>query len=59
MQHTEIFAVADAKTENAKIPHNFGLVKLQNFYGNVTSCLSNHFIVKLLKSFSMICRRNH
>ena len=30
-QYTEVFAVADAKTINAKIPQNFGVVKLQNF----------------------------
>ena len=47
-QYTEVFAVADAKTRNAKIPQNFGLVKLHNFYGNVTSFFSNHFILKLL-----------
>ena len=40
--------VADAKTRNAKITQNFGLVKLQNFYGNVTSSFSTHFILKLL-----------
>ena len=48
IQYTEVFAVADAKTRNAKIPHNFGLVRLQNFYGNVTSFFSTHFILKLL-----------
>ena len=37
IQYTEVFAVADAKTRDAKIPQNFGLVKLQNSYGNVTS----------------------
>ena len=42
------FAVADSKTRNAKIPQNFGLVKLQNFYGNVTSFFSTHFILQLL-----------
>ena len=26
IQYTEVFAVADAKTRNAKIPENFGLV---------------------------------
>ena len=36
IQYTKVFAVADAKTRNAKIPQNFGLVKLQNFYGKVT-----------------------
>ena len=58
IQYTEVFAVADAKTRNAKIPQNFGLVKLQNFDGNVTSFFSTQFILKLLKKFSMICRRN-
>ena len=48
IQYTEVFAVADAKTRNAKIPQNSGLVKLQNFYGNVTSFFSTHFIKKLL-----------
>ena len=47
IQYTEVFAVADAKTRNAKIPQNFSLVKLQN-YGNVTSFFSTHFILKLL-----------
>ena len=28
IHYTEIFAVADAKTRNGKIPQNFGLVKL-------------------------------
>ena len=27
IQYTKVFAVADAKTRNAKIPQNFGLVK--------------------------------
>ena len=31
IQYTEVFAVADAKTRDTKIPKNFGLVKLQNF----------------------------
>ena len=48
IQYTEVFAVADAKTRNAKIPQNFGLVKWQNFYDNVTSLFSTHFIIKLL-----------
>ena len=48
IQFTEVFAVADAKTKNTKIPHNFSLVKLQNFYGNITSFFSTHFIIKLL-----------
>ena len=48
IQYTEVFAIADAKTSNAKIPQNFGLVKLQNFHGNVTSFFSAHFILKLL-----------
>ena len=48
IQYTEVFAVADAKTRNAKIPQNFGLVKLQNFYGIITSFFSTHFILKLL-----------
>ena len=48
IQFTEVFAVADAKTKNTKIPHNFALVKLQNFYGNITSFFSTHFIIKLL-----------
>ena len=48
IQYTEVFAVADAKTRNAKIPQNFGLVKLQNFYGNVTSFFSTDFILNLL-----------
>ena len=47
IHYTEVFPVADAKTRNAKIPQNFGLVKLQNFYGNVTSFYSTHFILKL------------
>ena len=58
IQYTEVFAVADAKTINAKIPQNFALVKLQNFYGNFTAFFSTHFILKLLKNFSMMCRRN-
>ena len=58
IQYTEVFAVADAKTRNAKIPQNFDLIKLQNFYGNVTSFISTHFILKLLTKFSMICCRN-
>ena len=48
IQYTEVFAIADAKTRNAKIPQNFGLVKLQNFYGDVTSFFSTIFILKLL-----------
>ena len=48
IQYTEVFAVANANTRNAKILQNFGLVKLQNFYGNVTSFFSTHFILKLL-----------
>ena len=48
IQYTEVVAVADTKTRNAKIPQNFGLVKLKNCYGNVTSFFSNHFILKLL-----------
>ena len=48
IQYTEVFAVDDVKTRNAKIPQNFGLVKLQTFYGNVTSFFSTHFILKLL-----------
>ena len=48
IQYIEIFAVADAKTRNAKLPQNFGPVKLQNFYGNVTSFFSTHFILQLL-----------
>ena len=48
IQKIEVFAVADAKTRNAKIPQNFDLVKLQNFYGNVTLFFSTHFILKLL-----------
>ena len=48
IQYTEVFAVADAKTRNAKIPQNFGVVKLPNFYGNVTSFFSTHFILKLV-----------
>ena len=40
IQYAEVFAVTDAKTRNAKISQNFGLVKLQNFYGNVTSFFS-------------------
>ena len=52
IQYTEVFAVADAKTRNAKIPQNFRLVKLQNFYGNVTLFFSTHFILKsLIKIF--------
>ena len=46
-QYTEVFAVADAKTRNAKIAQNFDLVKLHNFYGNVTSFFSTHCILKL------------
>ena len=48
IQYTEVFAVADAKTRNAKIPQNFGLIKLQNLYGNVTSFFLTQFILKLL-----------
>ena len=48
IQYTDVFAVADIKNRNAKIPQNFGPVKLQNFYGNVTSFFSTHFILKLL-----------
>ena len=48
IQYIEVFAVADAKTRNAKTPQNFGLIKLKNFYGHVTSFFSNHFILKLL-----------
>ena len=51
IQYTEVFAIADAKTRNAKILQNFGLVKLQNFYGNVTSFFSTHFILKLFIKF--------
>ena len=51
IQYTEVFAVADAKTRNAKIPQNFRLVKLQNCYGNITSFFSTHFIPKLLIKF--------
>ena len=58
IQYTEVFAVADAKTRNAKISQNFGLVKLQNFYGNVTSFFSTHFILKSHKFFLIIGRRN-
>ena len=49
IQYTEVFAVAEFKTRNAKIPQNFGLVKLQIFDGNVTSFFSTHFILKLLR----------
>ena len=48
IQYTEVFAVADAKTRNAKIPQNFGLVKLKHFIGIVKSFFSTHFILKLL-----------
>ena len=48
IQYTEVLAVSDAKTRNANIPQNFGLVKIQNFYGNGTSFFSTHFILKLL-----------
>ena len=48
IHHTEVFAVADAETRNAKIPQNCGLLKLQNFYGNVTLFFSIHLILKLL-----------
>ena len=48
IQYTDVIAVADAKTRNAKIPQNFGLVKLQNLYGNFKSFFSTHFILKLL-----------
>ena len=52
IQYSKVFAVADAKTRNANIPQIFGLVKLQNFYGNVTSFFSTHFILKsLIKIF--------
>ena len=51
IQYTEVFAVADAKTRDAKIPQNFGLVKLQNFYGNIMSFFSTQFIIKLLIKF--------
>ena len=44
----EVSAVADAKTRNAKIARNFGLVKLQNFYGIVTSFFSTNLILQLL-----------
>ena len=47
------------KTRNAKIPQNFGLVKLENFYGNVTSFFFDSFYSKIThKNFSMICPRN-
>ena len=48
IQYTEVFAVADAKARNANISQNSGLVKLQNFYSNVTSFFSTHFILYLL-----------
>ena len=48
IQYSEVFAVADAKTRNAKIPQNFGVVNLQNLYGNVTSLFSINFIRKIL-----------
>ena len=48
IQYTEVFAVAGSKTRNSRIPQNFDLVKLRNFYGNVTSFFSTHFILKLL-----------
>ena len=51
IQYTEVFAVADSKSRNARIPQNFGLVKLQPFYGNITSFFSTHFIIKLLIKF--------
>ena len=51
IQYTEVFAVADAKIRNSKIPQNFGLIKWQNFYGNITSLFSTHFILKLLIKF--------
>ena len=47
IQYTEVFAVADVKTRDVKIPRNFGLVKLQNFYGNVTSFSLTQFRLKL------------
>ena len=48
IQYTEVFAIADVETRNAKIPQNFNLVNLQNFYGNVTWFFSINFILKLL-----------
>ena len=51
IQYTEVFAVADAETRNAKILKNFSLGKLQNCYGNVRSFFSTHFILKLLIKF--------
>ena len=51
IQYIEVFAVADAKTRNTKIPQSFGLVKLQNFYGNITAFFSTHFIIKLRIQF--------
>ena len=36
------------KTRDAKIPQNFDLVELQNFYRNVTSFFLTQFILKLL-----------
>ena len=39
------------KLEMQKYRKNFGLVKLQNFYGNVTSFFSTHFVLKLLRKF--------
>ena len=53
IQYTEVLAVADAKTRNAKIPQNFDLVKLKNFYGNVTSLFSTHFILKIFQRFTV------
>ena len=50
IHYTEVFAVADAKTRNAKIPQNFGLVNYRIFTAmlRLTSFFSTHFILKLL-----------
>ena len=45
---TKIIFKKVSKTKNAKKRQNFGLIKLQNFYGNITSFFSTHFILKLL-----------
>ena len=37
MNNTDIFAVANCKTRDTKIPLNFGLIKLPYFYDNFTS----------------------
>ena len=48
IHYIDIFAVAYAKTRDAKIPLNFDRVKLQNFYGNVALLFSTQFNLKLV-----------